>query len=111
MESPGSGGSLNGAGPRLSARRWMVFVAVVAALAAASRLAVRSHALDDWDAVQYAAALTDYDVSRERPHDPGNPLFVFVARLFHAAGAGDPVAAYVWPNAVVYTAASLLLFG
>ena len=49
--------------------------------AAASRLAVTGRILINWDAVQYALGLTDFDVVRHQPHPPGSILYEGLGRL------------------------------
>ena len=41
----------------------------------------RSHWLDDWDSVNFAFALDDFDVTRHRPHPPGYPLYIAAGKL------------------------------
>jgi hypothetical protein len=88
-------------------RRLLISLAL-AALVVATRLPVRSHLLFDWDAVQYAAALEDYDVSRERPHGPGNPLFILSAKPFSWA-TGDPALALELAN-IAFSAIAVIVF-
>src|SRR2546429_9545649 len=49
--------------------------------------------LYNWDAVQFALALREYDVSKHQPHPPGYILYVGLGRLVNA-WLGDPAAAY-----------------
>ena len=50
--------------------------------------------LYNWDAVQFALALREYDVAKHQPHPPGYLLYVALGRLVNA-WLGDPTAAYV----------------
>jgi len=50
--------------------------------------------LYNWDAVQFALALSEYDVGKHQPHPPGYILYVVLGRLVNA-WLGDPAAAYV----------------
>ena len=50
--------------------------------------------LYNWDAVQFALALAEYDVGKHQPHPPGYILYVVLGRLVNA-WLGDPAAAYV----------------
>jgi 4-amino-4-deoxy-L-arabinose transferase-like glycosyltransferase len=50
--------------------------------------------LYDWDAVQFALALREYDVVKHQPHPPGYILYVALGRLVNAA-LDNPAAAYV----------------
>jgi len=59
-------------------------VLLFAGLAALFAL-TRSHWLDDWDSVNFAFALDDFDVMRHRPHPPGYPLYIAAGKLAHLA--------------------------
>ena len=50
--------------------------------------------LYNWDAVQFALALREYDVGKHQPHPPGYILYVVLGRLVNA-WLDDPAAAYV----------------
>jgi predicted membrane-bound dolichyl-phosphate-mannose-protein mannosyltransferase len=50
--------------------------------------------LYNWDSVQFALALGEYDVVKHQPHPPGYILYVALARLANEV-IGDPAAAYV----------------
>jgi 4-amino-4-deoxy-L-arabinose transferase-like glycosyltransferase len=50
--------------------------------------------LYNWDAVQFALALREYDVVKHQPHPPGYVLYVALGRLANA-WLGDEAAAYV----------------
>jgi hypothetical protein len=43
----------------------------------------RSRWLDDWDSVQFALALDDFDVTRHQPHPPGYPVYIAAGKLIH----------------------------
>ncbi|HXH85149.1 MAG TPA: glycosyltransferase family 39 protein, partial [Candidatus Tectomicrobia bacterium] len=66
----------------------------LAALTVLSRLPFRARLLYNWDAVQFALALAEYDVAKHQPHPPGYILYVGLGRLAHAC-FGDATAAYV----------------
>jgi hypothetical protein len=68
--------------------------AALALLTVASRLPYRARMLYNWDAVQFAMALHEYDVVKHQPHPPGYILYVALGRLMHA-WIDDPAAAYV----------------
>src|SRR3970040_479955 len=66
----------------------------LACLTVLSRLPYRARMLYNWDAVQFALALGEYDVVKHQPHPPGYILYVALGRLAHGWG-GDAGAAYV----------------
>ena len=72
----------------------LVFAAALAVLTVLSRLPYRARMLYNWDAVQFALALREYDVVKHQPHPPGYILYVGLGRLVNA-WLGDPTAAYV----------------
>jgi hypothetical protein len=75
--------------------RWDVVCAVVLSLLTVlSRLPYRARMLYNWDAVQFALALREYDIAKHQPHPPGYILYVALGRLANA-GLDDPTAAYV----------------
>jgi len=59
-----------------------------------SRLPYRARMLYNWDAVQFALALNEYDVVKHQPHPPGYILYVALGRLVHGL-TGDAAGAYV----------------
>ena len=59
--------------------------------------------LYNWDAVQFALALNEYDVVKHQPHPPGYILYVALGRLVNHWLA-DPTAAYVVLAVVVQRA-------
>jgi hypothetical protein len=67
---------------------------VLAAVTVVSRLPYRVRMLYNWDAVQFALALREYDVVKHQPHPPGYVLYVGLGRLANAWLA-DEAAAYV----------------
>ena len=68
--------------------------AALSLLTILSRLPYRARMLYNWDAVQFALALHEYDVVKHQPHPPGYILYVALGRLVHA-WTGDAAAAYV----------------
>jgi hypothetical protein len=68
--------------------------AALSLLTVLSRLPYRARMLYNWDAVQFALALHEYDVVKHQPHPPGYILYVALARLVHG-WVGDAAAAYV----------------
>jgi len=59
-----------------------------------SRWPYRARMLYNWDAVQFALALHEFDVAKHQPHPPGYLLYVGLGRLLNASLA-DPTLAYV----------------
>jgi len=59
-----------------------------------SRLPYRARMLYNWDAVQFAMALREYDIVKHQPHPPGYILYVALGRLVHG-WTGDAAGAYV----------------
>jgi hypothetical protein len=59
-----------------------------------SRLPYRARIPYNWDAVQFALALSEYDIAKHQPHPPGYILYVALGRLVNAWLA-DPTASYV----------------
>lgn len=59
-----------------------------------SRWPYRARMLYNWDAVQFALALREFDVAKHQPHPPGYLLYVGLGRLLNAS-LGDPALAYV----------------
>src|SRR5690348_1404488 len=59
-----------------------------------SRLPYRARMLYNWDAVQFALAIKEYDVVKHQPHPPGYILYVALGRLVHGF-TGDAAGAYV----------------
>jgi hypothetical protein len=90
------------------ARSGLVFdlaVSVVLALVTlASRWPYRARMLYNWDAVQFAFALREFDIAKHQPHPPGYVLYVGLGRLVNAT-LGDPTLAYV-TLAMVFSAAT-----
>ena len=66
----------------------------LALLTVVSRVPYRARLLYNWDAVQFALALREYDVAKHQPHPPGYILYVGLGRLLNA-WLGDPAASYV----------------
>jgi hypothetical protein len=59
-----------------------------------SRWPYRARMLYNWDAVQFALALREFDVAKHQPHPPGYLLYVLLGRALNA-WSGDPTFAYV----------------
>jgi len=52
-------------------------------LALISRLAYISPWLTDWDSVQFALALHDFDITKHQPHPPGYLLYILLGKAFY----------------------------
>src|SRR5207344_1777646 len=52
-----------------------------------------------WDSVEFALAITDYNVVLSQPHAPGYFLYVMLGRLVNVL-VGDPHASLVWMSIV-----------
>jgi 4-amino-4-deoxy-L-arabinose transferase-like glycosyltransferase len=52
----------------------------------------RSHWLDDWDSVNLALGLDDFDVGKHQPHPPGYPIHVAAAKLLRLFVGGHAAA-------------------
>src|SRR5438270_6807609 len=67
---------------------------ILAALTVLSRLPYRARMLYNWDAVQFALALREYDVVKHQPHPPGYILYVALGRVVNI-WLDNPTGAYV----------------
>src|SRR2546428_4794941 len=77
------------------ANRWdYVLAGALGLLTVLSRLPYRARMLYNWDGVQFALALREYDVVKHQPHPPGYILYVGLGRVVNA-WLHDPTAAYV----------------
>src|SRR5437879_8081467 len=75
--------------------RWDYLLAgALGVLTVLSRLPFRARMLYNWDGVQFALALPEYDVVKHQPHPPGYILYVGLGRVVNA-WLHDPTAAYV----------------
>jgi len=77
-----------------AARLDVLGAAALSLLTIWSRLPYRARMLYNWDAVQFALALREYDVVKHQPHPPGYILYVALGRVAYA-WLGDAAAAYV----------------
>jgi len=76
------------------ADRWdYLFACALGLLTVLSRLPYRTRMLYNWDAVQFALALREYDVVKHQPHPPGYILYVGLGRIVNV-WLRDPTAAY-----------------
>lgn len=72
----------------------LLWASALAALTIWSRLPYRARMLYNWDAVQFALALREYDVVKHQPHPPGYILYVALGHLVNT-WLDNPTAAYV----------------
>jgi Protein of unknown function (DUF2723) len=77
---------------------------LLALVTLASRWPYRARMLYNWDAVQFALALREFDIAKHQPHPPGYVLYVGLGRLVNATLA-DPTLAYV-TLAMIFSAAT-----
>jgi hypothetical protein len=78
----------------------------LAVLTLLSRWPYRARMLYNWDAVQFALALREFDVAKHQPHPPGYLLYVALGRLLNSL-VGDPNLAYV-SLAMLFSAATTM---
>src|SRR5258707_7310417 len=66
-------------------QRW-IKIALIFFAAFALYLISRSPGLDEWDSVQFAMGIREFNLWKHQPHPPGYPLYIFLAwsgtRLF-----------------------------
>src|SRR5688572_13384832 len=79
----------------------------LAVVTLASRWPYRARMLYNWDAVQFALALREFDVAKHQPHPPGYLLYVGLGRLVNQ-WVGDPAQAYVG-LAMLFSAATTFI--
>ena len=72
----------------------LLCASVLGVLTGLSRLPYRARMLYNWDAVQFALALREYDVVKHQPHPPGYILYVALGRVVNI-WLDNPTAAYV----------------
>ena len=77
---------------------------LLALVTLASRWPYRARMLYNWDAVQFALALREFDIAKHQPHPPGYVLYVGLGRLVNATLA-DPTLVYV-TLAMIFSAAT-----
>jgi hypothetical protein len=69
----------------------------------------RSHWLDDWDSVNFALALDDFDVVKHQPHPPGYPIYVAAGKLVYRVLA-DHAAALTLVSALAGAAVASMFY-
>jgi hypothetical protein len=87
-------GSVDGAGRGVlrEGGRFAVALAVLVTVGVVARLLALPGMLPDLDAVNFARALTRFDLAAQAPHFPGYPVYVALARLASAVGAPEVLA-------------------
>src|SRR5512139_2725343 len=81
-----------------------VLAVVLSIITLLSRWPYRARMPYNWDAVQFALALREFDVAKHQPHPPGYLLYVGLGRLANR-WAGDPTLTYV-SLAMLFSAAT-----
>jgi hypothetical protein len=96
---------------RASARHGDLALALgLAAVTLVSRWPYRARMLYNWDAVQFALALHEFDIAKHQPHPPGYLLYVALGRLLNAS-LGDPTLAYVALAMLFSAGTTFVLYG
>ena len=90
--------------PHLERRADVWLAGGLAVLTLLSRWPYRARMLYNWDAVQFALALREFDIAKHQPHPPGYLLYVGLGRLLNIPLA-DPNLAYV-SLAMLFSAAT-----
>jgi len=58
-------------------------ILVIFVVALALYLSTLSISLDDWDSVDFALGLREFNVSNQQPHPPGFPVYIFLGKIFN----------------------------
>src|SRR4030067_1714273 len=90
-------------------RHDLVLALSLSALTLLSRWPYRARMLYNWDAVQFALALKEYDVAKHQPHPPGYILYVGLGRLLNSF-LHDPTLSYVVLAMLGSAAATLVVY-
>jgi hypothetical protein len=59
--------------------------ALLSALFLALHLPFLPPSLEDFDSINFALGIRNFDVSQHQPHPPGSPLYILAAKAVHAA--------------------------
>ena len=86
---------------RVSVSLWPA--GVIAAAYFAAHLPSLAPSLEDYDSINFALGLRDFDPGRHQPHPPGSPVYIALGRLLLA-----PISA-VWPSLAPSDAEALTL--
>ncbi|MCB1491711.1 MAG: DUF2723 domain-containing protein [Rhodobiaceae bacterium] len=71
--------------------------------------ATASRYLDEWDSVQFALGLEDFDITRHQPHPPGYPVYIAAGKLLFAL-TGNATVALVALSVITGAATAGLVF-
>ncbi len=85
------------------------FSAALFAILATAYALTRSHWLDDWDSVQFALALDDFDLRKHQPHPPGYPVYIAAAKVLRTV-VPDAAAALTLLSSLAGAACASLFF-
>lgn len=83
----------------LATRQVLIFLVVLTACAALvllTRLPYEVHQLYNYDDVNFAYSIGDFDVARSQPQAPGYPLFVVQLRILHWFALKRPESILLW---------------
>ncbi|MGH7373797.1 MAG: ArnT family glycosyltransferase [Candidatus Rokuibacteriota bacterium] len=95
---------------RLAPNRDLVLASGLAVVTLLSRWPYRARMLYNWDAVQFALALHEFDIAKHQPHPPGYLLYVGLGRLLNAS-LSDPTLAYVALAMLFSAGSTFVLYG
>ena len=95
---------------RLAPHRDLLLASGLAVVTLLSRWPYRARMLYNWDAVQFALALHEFDIAKHQPHPPGYLLYVGLGRLLNAS-LSDPTLAYVALAMLFSAGSTFVLYG
>jgi hypothetical protein len=95
---------------RLAPSRDLALASGLAVVTLLSRWPYRARMLYNWDAVQFALALHEFDIAKHQPHPPGYLLYVGLGRLLNAS-LSDPTLAYVALAMLFSAGSTFALYG
>jgi hypothetical protein len=95
---------------RLAPHRDVALASGLAVVTLLSRWPYRARMLYNWDAVQFALALHEFDIAKHQPHPPGYLLYVGLGRLLNAS-LSDPTLAYVALAMLFSAGSTFVLYG
>jgi hypothetical protein len=95
---------------RLGPHRDLALASGLAVVTLLSRWPYRARMLYNWDAVQFALALHEFDIAKHQPHPPVYLLYVGLGRLLNAS-LRDPTLAYVVLAMLFSAGSTFVLYG